>query len=178
MSASPLDIPDLRSDRLSLQPLSNAHSEGMFALWSCPEVCRYSGIAKDNKGQLISLPARTAADSDKILQFFLKRATGGFAFRWALLKKDDGAFIGAAGFNSIGPCSEYAYHLHPTYWGNGLMTEASSIALGWLFSDPARKSAEAFVDQENVRSIRLAERLGFSPTDTIRDNARRYVVYA
>jgi len=176
--ASPLDIPVLRSDRVSLQPLSNAHSDGMFALWSCPEVCRYSGIAKDNQGQLICLPARTAADSDKILQFFLQRAASGVAFRWALLKRSDGAFIGAAGFNSIGVCSEYAYHLHPTHWGNGLMTEASRVALRWLFSDPARKSAEAFVVHENVRSIRLAERLGLASTDTIRDSARRYVAYA
>ena len=52
-----LAIPIVITDRLTLEPLSLAHSAGMFAMWSSPEVCRYSGAAFDLSGRPIRLPA-------------------------------------------------------------------------------------------------------------------------
>src|SRR3990167_2325866 len=130
--AAPLAVPTLRSQRLILEPLSIAHSAGMFALWSRPEVCEFSGGASDIEGRPIRLPAQTPDDSDKIIDFFAHGAARGARFRWAMLTRDDRTFVGAIGFNALGACSELAYHLRPDYWGQGLMTEAAVVAVSWL----------------------------------------------
>ena len=72
-----LTIPTLRNERLRLEPLSPTHSAGMFTLWSRAEVCRYSGPAVDAFGDPVQLPAVTPLDSDRILDFFVRRAAAG-----------------------------------------------------------------------------------------------------
>ena len=171
-----LTVPTLTSDRLTLEPLSRTHSQGMFALWSHPAVCRYAGHAHDLEGRAITLPAQAPSDSDKIIDVFVQGAADGTRCRWALLTKPDGAFIGAAGFNTFGACPEYAYHLHPALWGRGFMTEASQSLLRWLRHRPGCLHVEAFIDPSNTASITLATRLGFHPTGETRDSAARYAM--
>ncbi|MDP3749325.1 MAG: GNAT family N-acetyltransferase [Phenylobacterium sp.] len=174
--APALAVPTLRSQRLILEPLSVAHSAGMFALWSRPEVCEFSGGAGDIEGRPIRLPAQTPDDSDKIIDFFAHEAARGARFRWAMLTRDDRTFVGAIGFNALGACSELAYHLRPDYWGRGLMTEAAVVAVSWLAARPGAVEVEAFVEPANLASVRLALRLGLSATGETEDGADRYVM--
>lgn len=169
-----LAVPTLRSQRLILEPLSGAHSAGMFALWSRPEVCQFSGGARDLDGRPIPLPARTPEDSDRIIAYFAHGAARGARFRWAMLTRDHRGFVGAIGFNALGACSELAYHLRPDYWGQGLMTEAAVLALNWLRQRPGAVEAEAFIEPANNRSVRLIERLGLAATGETVDGADRY----
>ena len=60
------------TDRLVLEPLTMHHSKGMFELWSDPKVCGHSGSADDFDGNPITLPAESAKDSDKIIDFVLQ----------------------------------------------------------------------------------------------------------
>ncbi len=170
-----LQIPTLRTRRLRLEPLTAGHSAGMFALWSQEDVCRYSGPAEDADGLPISLPAASPADSDRIIDFFVQHARAGLGFRWAMITEADGAFVGALGFNHLGACPELAYHLHPDAWGAGLMAEACRAALAWVSGAFGPQTAQAFIDPENVASVRLAERLGFRATGETADDAQRYV---
>lgn len=119
-----MDLETLRTKRLILEPLSMNHSLGMFDLWSKAVVCEYSGSAEDFNGNPIRLPAVVAADSDKIIDFFLQYQRRSEKARWAMMIEEGRHFIGALGFNSIGQCSELAYHLNPDYWGKGFMSEA------------------------------------------------------
>ena len=171
-----LSVPRLQSERLILESLSRRHSDGMYALWSCPEVCRYSGPAEDPDGGPITLPARSPADSDKIIDFFARGRAAGTRFRWAVLTRDGGAFIGAAGFNALGRCAEVAFHLRPEFWGRGLMQEAVQEAIRWLQAEVGSEAVEAFIAPANHRSIRLATRLGMAPTGQSVDGADRYLV--
>lgn len=147
---------------MRLEALSKGHSQGMFELWSHAEVCRYSGPAVDAAGLPIDLPARSRSDSDRLLEFWLDRAASGTGFRWAARFGDDDEFAGAVGFNALGPCSEYAYHFVPRFWGRGLAAEASRLAIDWAFAGGA-ESIECFIEPANLASRRLAERLGFRP---------------
>jgi len=157
--AAPLDLPTLQTARLVLEPLGPHHSAGMFRLWSQEAVCRHSGPAEDAAGRPIRLPARTPADSDGILDFFIRRAARGLGFRWAMLEGPQ--FVGAIGFNHLTPRAELAYHLHPDAWGRGLATEATEAALAWAAGRGDVLEAEAFIEPANTASIRLAERLAF-----------------
>ena len=165
-------IPSLESERLRLEPLALTHSPGMFRLWKEEAVCRYSGNALDSEGCEILLPAQSPDDSDRLIEFWLARAQAGSGFRWAL--SHEGEFVGAVGFNALGACAEYAYHLHPDAWGAGLAMEASGLALSWVFARGA-EAAEAFIEPANGASIRLVERLGFS-AEEIEEGLIRYVL--
>ncbi len=167
-----LKIPILKCDRIRLEPLSLTHSAGMFALWCEPAVCEYSGPALDSNGHPIELPARSPAESDRLVQYWVERARLGTGFRWAAILLETSGFVGAVGFNALGACAEYAYHFVPRFWGRGLGTESSQLALSWAFSRDA-ESVELYIERANARSIRLAERLGFeSPTPRTTGQAR------
>ncbi len=149
------------------------HSKGMFDLWSDAEVCRYSGPVTDYDGNSIAMPAATKADSDLIIDFWRRAANHGWGFRWAMVMAGPGEFTGTIGFNSLGECSEIAFHLLPRHWGKGLMTEASNAAIQWRRSLGVSE-IDAFIEPENSPSIALAERLGLKPTNEFTRGAQRY----
>ena len=147
----------------------------MFDLWRESAVCEYSGLAFDLAGRPIELPTRTRSESDRLLQYWLDRSRAGTGFRWAVIDLDSSEFIGAVGFNRLGASSEYAYHFVPRFWGMGLATEASRLALFWLFSRQS-ELVELFIEPDNADSIRLAERLDFEPLTRPTDELSRYVL--
>jgi ribosomal-protein-alanine N-acetyltransferase len=169
-----MDVPTLVTPRLVLEPLVAAHSDGMFALWSSADVCRYSGNLTDRDGNAIPSPVRDRADSDKILEFWIAAQADAWGFRWALVLRRSGEFVGTAGFNSLGPTSEYAYHLHPDHWHQGMMSEASAAAFDWIAGQPSCGELVALIAAENVNSIAFAERWGFRADGETSDRVVRY----
>ena len=179
---SSIDVPTLATPRLTLEPLARDHRPGMFDLWSHPDVVRYSGRIRDSLGNPITAPVASVSDSDRILEFWLQaRWEGwgfrweGWGFRWAVCRGGSHDCLGTVGFNSIGTCSEIAYHLHPDHWGKGYMTEAAQAALDWLGGGENRHLVEAFIEPPNAQSIALARRLGFHATDSMSEGAQRYL---
>jgi len=168
-----MNITTMISTRLRLEPLTHAHSQGMFELWSEPEVCRYAGSASDLNGNEVQLPAVSTADSDAIIEFFLHHQSLGNGCRWAVIR-DDEEFLGIVGFNSLGVEAEIAYHLHPKFWGAGFMSEACRQVIDWLQSSQDSHRLLAFIELDNLPSRRLAERLGFTECQEDRDGAIRY----
>ena len=175
LAAIDLRIPTLEGERIRLEPLAPRHSHGMFALWSEATVCEYAGPSRDSTGRLIDLPARSRSESNRLLHYWIERAEAGTGFRWAVILNDNSGFAGAIGFNTLGPCSEYAYHFVPRFWGAGLATEASRLALSWCSGENAGL-VEMFIEPGNARSIRLAERLGFERQTRAEDELPRYVL--
>ncbi len=170
-----LTVPSLEGERIRLEPLGLEHSQGMFSLWREPEVCRHSGPAVDAEARPIDLPAASADESNRLIDFWLDRARSGSGFRWAVIHRDEDCFTGAVGFNALGECAEYAYHFVPRFWGAGLAAEASRLAFWWAASTGV-SSIEAFIEAGNERSIRLAERLGFRATPRPEGRPPRYLM--
>ena len=147
----------------------------MFKLWSNAAVCEFSGPLSDCDGNPIESPVLHQADSDKIIEFWERASDSGSGFRWALTHRHSGVFAGTAGFNSLGTCSEYAYHLHPDYWQRGYMSEATAVAFDWLRNSHRSNEIEVFIAPLNVRSIAFAERHEFQSTGEESDGALRYL---
>ena len=55
----PISVVPLSTDRLLLTPISVAHSGGVFALWSNPDVCRFSGRVVDYDDNVLDTPCTT-----------------------------------------------------------------------------------------------------------------------
>jgi len=176
MENQDIQLPTLHTERLHLEPINISHSMGMFELWSHPKVCEYSGPAVDLEGDQIQLPALTPADSDKIIHYFVKYQHSLEKVRWAMISKVNSSFVGAVGFNSLNRCPELAYHLHPNFWGKGLMSEGCSTIIAWASTSLEPYSIEAFVDPANIPSINLLKRLKFNPTGKIREGCEHYVL--
>jgi len=145
----------------------------MFELWSAPAVCEHAGPAVDLEDRAIALPATSRAASDALLAYWLARREAGTGFRWALRRRDTGAFAGAIGFNALGARAELAYHLVPRHWGQGLAGEAAGLALAWAFASGA-DAVDAFVEPDNARSILLLERLGFEASEDLHEGLLHY----
>jgi ribosomal-protein-alanine N-acetyltransferase len=169
--------PDLEGERVRLEALAPEHSAGMFELWSSHAVCEHSGPCEDSQGRRIALPAATPDESDRLLRFWLDRAEAGTGFRWAVVAGDAATFVGAVGFNRLGNCAQYAYHLSPQHQGRGLASEASRLALRWAFA-AGSQSVEAFIVPDNDRSRQLARALGFHDEGPAEDGLLRYLLWA
>lgn len=61
----------------------------------------------------IPLSAAAPADGDGNLNVLVQRAVRGGGLRGVMLEADDGAFVGALGFDH--PLAELAWHLHPDH---------------------------------------------------------------
>ena len=168
-------IPTFEAERVRLEPLGSMHSRGMFDLWREAAVCEYAGPAFDADGNTIDLPARSQSESDRLIRYWVDRSRAGTGFRWAVILREPSEFIGAVGFNALGPCSEYAYHFVPQFWGSGLASEASRLALSWAFSEYS-ECVELFIETDNIKSTRLAEGLGFELQTRMQDELPRYVL--
>ncbi|MCR9278063.1 MAG: GNAT family N-acetyltransferase [Pseudomonadaceae bacterium] len=173
-----LTIPQCHAGALELVPLTQAHSAGMFALWSDSRVTRYSGPVNDYDGNAIAMPAATTQDSDLIIDFWLRAAEDGWGFRWAIMHRSDtGAnrFAGTVGFNALAQRAEIAWHLLPEFWGRGIMSAACGLAIEWLAETNATE-VEAFIEAANTKSIALATRLGMNAAGYSNDGADQYLM--
>ena len=93
----------------------------------------------------------------------------GFGY-WALVRREDGAYVGQLGFAdfkremtpSIEGLPEIGWILAPDMHGRGYATEAAVAALAW--GDAVLRAPEyvAIIDADNAASIRVAEKNGFN----------------
>ena len=73
---------------------------------------------------------------------------------------------------------ELGWALIRAHWGRGYATEAAAAIVRWAYAQPAIERLVSLISTDNVRSQRVAERLGATPTDTVtRDSGEVTVVW-
>jgi RimJ/RimL family protein N-acetyltransferase len=74
---------------------------------------------------------------------------------------------------------ELGWALMRTHWGNGYATEAAAAIRDWAHDCRSIDRLVSLISPENVRSRRVAERLGAVPTETVipLDSSREAVVW-
>jgi RimJ/RimL family protein N-acetyltransferase len=145
------EIPSLRTDRLVLRAFRDTDIDAWVAMEAEPDVRRYRG---NNP--------RTRTESWTAME----RSLGQWALRgYGLFALELAADSRFAGFTGVlhpedWPEPELAYSLAPHAWGQGLATEAAIAARDWAFARHGLRRLASFIAPGNVRSIRVAERLG------------------
>ncbi|GAA2354522.1 N-acetyltransferase [Catellatospora methionotrophica] len=144
--------PVFRTERLLVRPFDQADVASAYAMWSDPEVCRFTGDDPPSGIEVI------AADIPR-WQAVAERGAGcGF---WAVTTLDGGfagdvyvrPFDGRAGEHEVG------WHLARSCWGRGYATE---IAAGVL-AHARRHGLDrlvALIDPGHAASRRVAEKAG------------------
>jgi ribosomal-protein-alanine N-acetyltransferase len=106
-----------------------------------------------------------AQSADALTRIREHLAREGFGF-WAVEVIGGPRFIGFCGLGRPGftapftPCVEIGWRLARAHWGQGYATEAARAALAFGFESLQLAEIVAFLVPSNVRSARVAERIG------------------
>lgn len=149
------EFPCLETPRLSLRALRPDDRFAIFQLFSSPEVVRYYDLTQ----------FEALDNADHLIMALIRRYEQQQAIRWAITLRGGGdRLIGTCGFNLFdhrGHFGEIGYDLHPTFWGQGLITEAMSAVIRFGFREVGLNRIEANVLPGNVASVRVLSKLGF-----------------
>ncbi|HYH54770.1 MAG TPA: GNAT family N-acetyltransferase [Solirubrobacterales bacterium] len=149
---SPHTPPTIETSRLLLRRWSRDDLKAHARMCADPEAMRYIGDGSTfNSGQ----------SWREVAMHIGHWALRGYG-QWALERRDDGAWVGQAGFwNPPGwPGLEVGWRLAREVWANGYATEAGQAAIEWAWRTLDASELISVIQPENAASIRVAERLG------------------
>lgn len=166
MHTSPLTIPTIETDRLTLRGHTLDDFDDCAAMWGDLQVTQYIGGRPSTREEAWARLLRGAG----------LWALLGFGY-WIVRERDSGRFVGEVGFaefkRDITPrvdgVPEMGWVLSPSAHGRGYATEAVRAALAWADRHlPARADGShhprriaALISPENAPSLRVAEKNGF-----------------
>ncbi len=107
----------------------------------------------------------------KIIDSFHNTFKSKKGIRWGIVLKENGVFIGTIGLNNLnlaGKKAEIGYEIHPTYWRNGMTTEAMKAVLTYSFEELDLFRIGAVTFPENTASSQLLKKNGFKEEGTLR----------
>lgn len=143
----------MTTDRLVLRAFRDGDLDAYAAMCADPEVMRYLSTT----GALLS-----REDAWRQMALFAGHWTLRGYGMWAVEERDGGRFVGRVGLHRPEgwPDLELGWSLCREAWGKGYATEAARAASGYAFRELKRTYLIHLILPENVRSIRVAERLG------------------
>ena len=157
---------NIETERLILSEISMTDLENIHELHSIPEVDEFNTLG---------IP-KTIDETEKWIKPIIQSRfkTPRDSYTWKICLKDTNKFIGLAGYtlsNDKFKLGEIYYKLHPDYWGNGYATEIAKRLVKKGFDDFDLHKVEAGVATENIKSIRVLEKIGMT-----REGLRRKIL--
>ena len=149
----------LTTARLRLEPMADAHLDGLNALNADPEVMRY-----------ISGQPETRAETQAIIERVKARwADVGYSW-WTFFERDTGEIVGAGCLQNLRreaapqpdrDCPmELGWRLRRDRWGRGYASEAAFAMVDWAFDTFAPGELLAVCEPANTASSGVMKRLG------------------
>lgn len=154
-----MTIPTLTTERLALRAFRAADFEDFCRMWANPHVVRFIG------GQ----PVGREDSWTRFLRHVGMWEIMGFGF-FAVIERASGRYVGEVGFQerlralepAIEGSLEAGWGFVPDAEGKGYATEAMAAALGWADEVHPLRRVTAIIDPAHEKSLRVAEKLGFS----------------
>jgi ribosomal-protein-alanine N-acetyltransferase len=145
----------LRTTRLNLRPFHGGDLDDLSALTSNADFMRFSlGVFSREQ---------TARFLDKVRE----RDREGLPSQFALTLRSNQNLIGYCGFflQTVDDAEELeiAYRLDPSYWGQGIATEAARAVHDHAFNDWQLARVISLIHPGNIASRRVAEKNGMRP---------------
>jgi RimJ/RimL family protein N-acetyltransferase len=182
---SPWEQLRLSTDRLCLRPSAPRDAEALYDLFADPEVMY--GLGKEP----VSALGEVRAMIEEAIVGWTTDGLGPFVLE---TDASDRQVVGQAGLMIFDrrdwtPSSwasagrhaqpELGWALIRAYWGNGYATEAAAAIRDWAHESQSIDRLVSLISSDNVRSQRVAERLGAIPTATVTpaDSRRETVVW-
>jgi ribosomal-protein-alanine N-acetyltransferase len=118
-------------------------------------------------------PLRSREESEARLTRTLASIEAGELASWAVTEPPSESalgFVGLCRFERTHQRAEVAYELLPKHWGKGLASRALACVVRHGFETLALHRLEGHVEPDNVRSMRVLERVGFVREGLLREN--------
>jgi len=124
-------------------------------------------------GQGCPGPKDLSAARKELRMYFSDNFRKGTGIRWGITLRGSDELIGSAGVYKLVQKTRQAetgYDLDPEYWRRGIMTEAMTAIIDYVFDSLKVNRIEALISTRNKNSVRLARRLGFRKEGTLREH--------
>ena len=162
-------MPTLTTARLELREPTPADADAVLRFRGDPEIQRFN-----------DRPLIDRAEAANFLRGMAARSAAGQQRHWLITVGTD--VVGMIVLHNWAPGhqrAELGYDLAKVHWGHGYAGEAARAVLTHGFTAMDLYRVEAYTIVDNVRSVRLLERLGFTREGTRRayireDDGRRY----
>ena len=145
------------SSRLYFREFLIDDAEGLYLLNLDPDVIKYTGDP----------PFESIAEAKRFIEDYDHYRLHGFG-RWAMIRKEDDAFLGWCGikFNEDEEI-DIGFRLMKPYWNRGYATEAALATIKYSLSNFNINELVARAAKENVASLRVLEKVGFSYVNSV-----------
>jgi RimJ/RimL family protein N-acetyltransferase len=142
--------PQIETKRLLLRPPEERDLDGWAALYADPEAAQFIGGPQARGGAWRYMAAEAGSWTLKGYGMF------------SVIEKESGLWIGRVGphWPEGYPALELGWSFLRSCWGRGFATEAARATIEATFRDLDCREIIHLIDPQNVRSVRLAERLG------------------
>ena len=162
----------LETDRLLLRRQVPEDLDDLWALYLNPEITKYIPDAP-----------RSRDEARQELEWHMSGHPGNSDLGlWATIHKETGKFIGRCGllpWTIDGQDEvEVAYTIAQEYWGQGLATEAAQAILRHGFEKLNLSRLICRIDEDNVASQRVAEKIGMRFEREARDELGPFWIYS
>ncbi|OIJ17104.1 GNAT family N-acetyltransferase [Anaerobacillus alkalilacustris] len=154
-------ITDLYTERLHLRKLTIDDSSSLFKIWSDPEVTKFMNISNFT----------TEDQAKEIITYLDKLALDNKAIRFSLIELKTNEIIGSCGYNNLdfeNAKAEIGYDLAKKHWGKGYASEFISTLTSYAFNSLNFNRIEARVEPDNINSIKVLQKLGYTFEGTLR----------
>ena len=142
----------IKTDRLFIRTLARQDRDAFFRYRSLPEVFKYQSWRPQDMGEIEKFIEENLTISPNTRNTWLQLAV--------CLK--NGQLIGDTGIHFIDDYQvEIGYTLSPEFQGQGYAFEAVNAIIAYLFSGLKKHRITASVDPDNLKSIKLLEKIGF-----------------
>jgi ribosomal-protein-alanine N-acetyltransferase len=148
----------IETERLILRRPRREDAADLAVAYADPEVVRFMGDGS----------TATLDEVEAGIEQWLERWDSWGLSLCALERREDGQVLGRAGFllwdpetwEVPGDATELGWLLAREHWGQGYATEAALALRDWAFEERGLSRLISLINHENLRSIRVAERIG------------------
>ncbi|MDE6745773.1 MAG: GNAT family N-acetyltransferase [Oscillospiraceae bacterium] len=151
----------IETERLILRPFRSGDAPLMFKNWAGDrEVAKF----------LTWNAHRSVSDSENVINMWVAGYNENSTYNWAIVPKEFGEPIGSisvARIHDNNDTAEIGYCIGKEWWGNGIMTEAFSAVIPYLF-DVGFNRIQAEHAVKNPASGRVMQKCGLTYEGTLR----------
>lgn len=147
-------LPSLSGDRVRLRALHDEDAPALLAIFGDAAVMQFWS----------SPPLENLSAAQDLLEEIRSGFETRRLFQWGVALIDTNLVIGTCTLYQMDLRNrrcELGFAMQSSCWGKGLATEAVTLAIRFAFDVLDLHRLEADVDPDNIRSLRLLERLGF-----------------
>jgi len=122
----------------------------------------YSYASKEQVTEFLPWKTHESIDDTRaFLKIAIQTWKARTQFAYSVRMHDTGRLIGACGCLHTDGVFQIGYVFSPSVWGQGYATDVCSGLVQAIRENPAVRKITSFVDVENIRSMKVLERVGF-----------------